>query len=69
MGGQIYFLHGEFNARGVAILIPKEYNDRFEYIDGHKYNNGRFLLLNCKIDKNPLIIVNIYAPTKDKHSA
>ena len=68
-GGQIYFSHGEFNARGVAILIPKEYNDRFEYIEGHKDNNGRFLLLNCKIDKNPLIIVNLYSPTKDKHSA
>ena len=68
-GGQIYFSHGEFNARGVAILIPKEYNNRFEYIEGQKDNYGRFLLLKCKIDNNPLIIINIYAPTKDKHSA
>ena len=49
-------------------MIPKEYNNRFEYIEGHKDNNGRFLLLNCKIDDNPLIIINVYAPTKDKHS-
>ena len=32
-GGKIYFSHREFNARGVAILIPKEYNTRFEYIE------------------------------------
>ena len=49
-------------------MIPNEYNNRFEYIEGHKDNNGRFLLLNCKIDDNPLIIINVYAPTKDKHS-
>ena len=67
-GGQIYFSHGEFNARGVATLIPKEYNNRFEYIEGHKDNNGRFLLISCKIDNIPLIIINIYAPTKDKQN-
>lgn len=62
-----YCSHGEIYARGFSILIPKEYNYRFENIEGHKNNNGRFLLLNYKKDNNPLIIINIYAPTKGKH--
>ena len=53
---------------GVTILISKEYNNRFEYITGHKDNHGRFLLISCKKDNIPLIIINIYAPTKDKHT-
>ena len=35
-GGKIYYSHGEFNARVVAIMIPKNLEDKFEYIEGHK---------------------------------
>ena len=68
-GGGMYFAHGEFNARGVAILIPKSLNERFVYKNGYKDNNGRFLLMNCEIDNNPFTIINIYSPTKDNVSA
>ena len=64
-GGGIYFAHGEFNARGVAILIPKSLNELFVYKSGLKDNNGRFLLINCEIEGNPYTIINIYSPTKD----
>ena len=64
-GGSIYFAHGEFNARGVAILIPKDLNETFLYKNGLKDNNGRFLLINCEVEGNPLTIINIYSPTKD----
>ena len=30
--GKIIFSHGEFNARGVAIMIPKNIEDRFTLI-------------------------------------
>ena len=64
-GGGIYFAHGEFNARGVAILIPKSFKDKFKYIQGFKDNNGRFLLINCEIEENQFTIINLYSPTKD----
>ena len=67
-GGGIYFAHGEFNARGVAILIPKHLNELFVYKNGFKDNNGRFLLVNCEIEGNPFTIINIYSPTKDNLS-
>lgn len=63
--GEIYFSHGEFNARGVAILIPKDLINRFKMISGEKDKNGRFLLLKCKFEDEELILVNIYSPTKD----
>ena len=65
MGWGIYFAHSEFNARGVAILIPKSLNGIFTYKNGFKVNNGRFLLINCKIEGNLFTIINIYIPTKD----
>ena len=68
-GGDIYYTHGEFNARGVAILIPKSILDKFKYINGYKDNNGRFILMNCEIESKEFTFINIYCPTKDNHSA
>ena len=68
-GGDIYFSHGEFNARGVAILIPKALNEKFIYKDGYKDNYGRFILMNCEIDGKDLTLINIYCPTKDNQPA
>ena len=68
-GGNIYYAHGEFNARGVAILVPKSVTDKFIYINGYKDNNGRFILINCKIESNEFTLINIYCPTKDNHIA
>ena len=67
--GDIYYSHGEFNARGVAVLIPRDIGIHFELVKGTKDDEGRLLILECKIDSNPLIIINIYCPTKDNHHA
>ena len=61
--GQIEFCHGTSAARGVAILIP----DAFDIIINEviRDNTGRFLLLDVTFEDQQLILVNIYAPTKD----
>ena len=43
--GDIYFSHGGGNAKGVAILIPKQLNIKFEYVNGQRDKNGRIILL------------------------
>ena len=68
-GGDIYFSHGEFNARGVAILIPKNLDNKFIYKNGYRDDYGRFILINCKIDETQLTLINIYCPTKDNQTA
>ena len=65
---KIFFSDGEANSKGVATLIPKELTESFELIEVKHDNNGRFLLLNCKIDNLELILINIYCPTKDNPS-
>ena len=66
--GKIFFSDGESNSKGVATLIPKELTETFELIDIKTDNNGRFLLVNCKIEDIQLILINIYCPTKDNPS-
>ena len=60
-----YFSHGDFNARGVATLIPKNYLDDFEHLTCSKDKSGRLLTIKCKIDSLEFTIINIYSPTKD----
>ena len=62
--GEMYFSHGTCGSRGVAILIP-------DYLNATINNKitdmtGRFILLDIKIDDQDFVLVNIYAPTKDK---
>ena len=61
--GQAFFSHGTCGSRGVAILIPKSMsitvNNRITD------DNGRLIILHCKIDDEKFVLVNIYAPTKD----
>ena len=68
-GGNIYYTHGEFNARGVAILVPKSIIDKFKNINGYKDNNGRFILMNCVIESKEFTFIDIFCPTKDNHNA
>ena len=65
----VFYSHGEFNARGVAILIPPEIESNFKYISGHKDNKGHLLIINCKIENNTFILINVYCPTKDDHKS
>ena len=68
-GGQIFYSHGEFNARGTAILIPSKICENFEYLNGHKDESGRLIIMNCKIEECKFTLMNLYCPTKDNHKA
>ena len=62
--GEMYFSHGTCGSRGVAILIPKNLSVDVKQIITDE--NGRYIILDVTIDDNSFILVNIYAPTKDK---
>ena len=58
--GSAFFNHGTRNARGVAILIKKQ--SEFKLMSEYKDQNGRFLLVQCKVHEHIYIVVNVYAP-------
>ena len=64
--GQIYFSHGSCGSCGVAILFPKKLDVSVNHIINDTH--GRFLLLDVTIDEQNFILINIYAPTKDKEN-
>lgn len=63
-GGQAYFSHGEKNARGVAILIQKNFACKF--IKCLNDNFGRIIAILFEIDSQLITICSIYAPNQDK---
>jgi len=63
-GNEIIFNHGTSSRCGIAILLPFKLSYKIKDIVSD--NKGRFLLLNIAIDENEYVIINIYAPTKDK---
>ena len=65
--GQILFSHGSNHSRGVAILIPSKFKLEFEVMSVYKDTEGRILLIECNIENNFIIIINVYSPTKNKH--
>ena len=66
MGGNILFSHGNNLGQEVAILIPNTIIPRLNILQVERDSEGRLILFECKIDENPLVIVNVYAPTKDQ---
>ena len=58
--GDIYFAHGSFHSRGVAILVRKSFDFKFKSIRFDK--EGRYLILEATIQDVPFLLVNIYAP-------
>ena len=66
--GKIFYSDGEANSKGVATLIPKNLSESCEIIETKSDNNGRLLLINCKILETELILINVYVPTKDNPS-
>ena len=62
--GQVFLSSGTTSSRGVAILISAKLNITVEHIV--KDTQGRFILLDARLDDQNFILVNIYAPTKDK---
>ena len=65
-GGKIIFSNGTTNSKGVAILIPNSLDSEIIISTTYTDNSGRIILIDCKIKDNDLILINIYAPTKDK---
>ena len=62
--GHIEFSHGKSTARGVAILFSPKLD--IQIINVIKDTHGRFLLLQIKLNDKTFVLVNVYAPTKDK---
>ena len=61
--GEIFYSHGSSNSRGVAILIDRKYD--IETISIERDQNGRYIIIHCKIHNTHIVLVNIYCPTKD----
>ena len=59
----IIFSHGTNRSRGVAIILPKNY----DYVINNEVcdNEGRHIALDITIDGNRFWILNCYAPTSD----
>ena len=63
-GGEIYFNHGDSNARGVCILMSKKLNFQVKKII--KSHDGRCLTVEGTFDDKTVSLTNIYAPNKDE---
>lgn len=51
------------HSRGVTILFKKEFS--FKFINQHRSNDGRIILLNIEHDKKNITLINIYAPNTE----
>ena len=63
-GGEILFSHGSPNSSGRAILIRN--NTNYSVLSTTRDPLGRFIILKIQIDDKVYVLVNIYAPNKDK---
>ena len=65
-GAEIIMSHGNSNSRLVAILIKKgvDYTPHSKIIDPL----GRYIILKAEIKDKIYVLINIYAPNKDKDS-
>ena len=59
-----YLSHGTSNTKGVCTLIPEELSAHIshETID----DNGRYVVLKLSLEQEDYLLINVYAPTKDK---
>ena len=64
--GKIYFSHGNSQSKGVAVLIPEVLVGIVNVSQVTSDPEGRFIVLDCEIEGNAMVLFNIYAPTKDK---
>lgn len=65
-GGHVVNSFGESNARGVALLINKKTNCK---IVRYKTDiNGRFVIVELKIEDQVLVLAGVYAPNVDQPS-
>ncbi len=61
--GFVEFSHGLSTARGVAIMIDKDIDCIIHEV--HRDDMGRFLIVDCSVYGEKIILINVYAPTKD----
>lgn len=62
--GEMVFSHGSSNSRGVAILFGQklDYKISETLID----NDGRYIIVKCKIQGNECLLINSYFPNVEK---
>ena len=65
-GGNIFFSHGEKNARGVCILIPRGFSGRVTLLKSE--DTGRMVIVRVELNNFALNVVGIYAPTQSDDS-
>ena len=58
--GKIYYSHGRSNTSGVAILIPDKILSDIKITNIKADQNGRLIVLECKICLNTFVIVCVY---------
>jgi len=61
--GNVFYSSYSSKARGVALLINKHLNFKLNSVEKDK--NGRFLLVDCEINRSKISLVNIYGPNYD----
>jgi len=66
-GAKCYFSHGSTDSRGVAVLITPNSGVKVEKVT--RDEDGRYIMLEVNHNGTQLLILNVYAPTKDKVSA
>ena len=62
-GGTILFSHGSSNSKGVAILFPTHLE--FNMIEDFHDSDGRIIGCKISVDNDEVVLINIYAPTRD----
>ena len=65
-GAEIIMSHGSSNSRGTAVLMKKGVDVivHSKIIDPQ----GRFIILKAEFNDNLYVLINVYAPNKDKDS-
>ena len=61
--GPMFFSHGTTKSRGTLLLVRKDLD--FQVKSAIADDDGRYIILKCLIDNDPLSIVNIYAPNSE----
>ena len=61
--GAIHFSHGKSDSRGVLIAFREELDYKIDFV--FRDNDGRYLIIQVKIQDEPFILVNYYAPNEE----
>uniref|UniRef100_A0A3B5KZT9 exodeoxyribonuclease III n=1 Tax=Xiphophorus couchianus TaxID=32473 RepID=A0A3B5KZT9_9TELE len=61
--GHVFYSSFSSKARGVALLINKNLTFRLNYMENDGF--GRFILVDCVINTNRVILVSLYGPNLD----